>query len=184
MFVDIEVSPISSDCACLFILFFQRMMAQQTGSSALIAGPRAQQKGSASDGVIWLTDKQYTYYYDTVAGTDYAFAFVLAEEDKLQYDLQDFAYSGTQGYNYYHEISKYTGSKATALNRRTGFTGYSRLTVALAQSSVKLAPRAFCDPTHFALAGDPDFAYMDAFLNSNQTNLQCDAGGRVMPAIR
>lgn len=165
--------------------FVQEMKEGRVDKSPLITGPRARLKGSLTDGVKWDVVK-FTYHYSHVPNTDYSFAFVLTEDDKLQYELQDFSYQENQGPEYYHEIQKFSKEKQeNELKVSSTQKYYDHVTIATAKSTVKLAPRAFCDPTRYVLSGEPRFPYMDSFLNSNTTpNIGCDKGGKILAGVR
>ena len=173
----------SSEFCSFCFLLLQSMLAQRTGDSGPIVGPRAQQRGGLQDGVVWINGVNFTYYYSALSTTQYSFAFVLTNQD-IQQIMLNVAYNTSQPRNYYHEISKFNSTVRSSIGYRTADPQYNNLAVALTASTFKLAARAFCDPTRYLLSDSPNFTTVDGFFNMNGNTPSCDAGGLFVPEIR
>eukprot|EP00117_Sycon_ciliatum_P006330 scpid15815/ scgid3227/ VWFA and cache domain-containing protein 1 len=171
-----------------FSMTLVEMMRQQRGSSSLITGPRPQQRGSISDGVVFREEVRFTYHYSAIPSSQFAFAFVLTEEDTDQDTLIDITYNQSQPINYYHEIGRYGSAARNTLGFSTNVFGYGTannpLAIAQDESTFKLAARAFCDPTRYLLSDFPTFDSVVSFFNSNESYVSCENGGLYLQDIR
>ena len=159
------------------------MARQETNSLGPITGPRPQQRGSLSDGVVFVDGIVFTYYYTALPGTDYSFAFVLTQLDTDQNMLTPTPYNALQPVNYYHELSNYDVQIRSLIGVTTSAL-YNGLEITMLQSTFKLAARAFCDPTRYLLAGVPDINTVHTFVNSPAMPMSCDQSGTFVRDIR
>lgn len=159
------------------------MLAQETGNSGPIVGPRPQQRGGLQDGVVWIDGINFTYYFSAVTTTQYSYAFVLTVQD-VQNVMQTVPFSASQLTNYYHEITQYPPSLWALLGYSASNPLYNNIPIITNATTYKLAARAFCDPTQYLLSDTPNFTTVDSFFNMDGMTPDCDAGGLFIPEIR
>nr|KAI8754030.1 voltage-dependent calcium channel subunit alpha-2/delta-3-like [Biomphalaria glabrata] len=128
--------------------------------------------------------KMRTYYYGSIKGTDYCFAYSLANEDMEFRRSQEPKNRSHIGVSYYNLLKMYNSTllreklKGTfeAIDVRENDEKYPGLRVTYNHSTIFLAPQSHCDPIRYSYNDSLAEKTLDAHLwiNGNEPDRGCD----------
>ena len=156
------------------------MKNKETGNMTFTNVPRPVLRGEDQDGIIYEEGTTSNYFYTDIPGTDFSFAFNFESNDlTFIYPQEDSVTLSTP--SVYHDLNAYSTvfpnifSSLDVQQPRT-LRDYELTLLTMRNSTVKLAPKAFCHPNLY-LRGEnyPNLTFVHNYLNGAGDNVGCDS---------
>jgi len=151
----------------------------ETGNITYTNIPRPVLRGEDQDGIIYEEGTTSNYFYTDLPGTEFSFAFNFEDNDlTFIYPLEESVNLSVP--SIYHDLNAYSRAFPSIFNSldvqqpRTSLD-YQLTLLTMRNSTVKLAPKAFCHPNLY-LRGEnyPNLTFVHNYLNGAGENVGCD----------
>ena len=154
---------------------------RETGNITYSDIPRPVLRGEDQDGIIYEEGTTSNYFYSRIENTDYAFAYNF-ENDDLNFIYPEDENLINSVPTIYHDLNRYRDVfpdifNALMVQQPNTSADYPFTLLTSLNSTIKLAPKAFCDPNLYLREYDyPSLTFIDNFLNGAGENVGCDDG--------
>jgi len=155
------------------------LKSRETGNMTYSNIPRPILRGEDEDGVIFEEGTTSNYFYSIIENTTYSFAYNFENDDlTFVYPLEDNLTDNTL--SIYHDLNGYRKvfpSIYDTLMVQQPHTSadYPFTLLTTAKSTVKLAPKIFCDPNLYLHDYNyPNLTFIHNFLNGAGDNVGCN----------
>ena len=155
------------------------LKSRQTGHITYPDISRPILRGEDQDGIIYEEGTTSNYFYSVIENTTFSFAYNFENDDlTFIYPPDDNLTSSTT--TVYHDLNGYSDVFPSIYNdlmvQQPGTDAdYSFSLLTFRNSTVKLAPKVFCNPNLFLRDYDyPNLTFIHNFLNGAGENVGCD----------
>ena len=141
-------------------------------------------RGEDQDGIIFEEGTTSNYFYSNIENTNYAFAYNF-ENDDLNFIYPEDENLTSTVPTIYHDLNRYRDVfpvifDALMVQQPNTSAEYPFTLLTNTNSTIKLAPKAFCDPNRYLREFDyPSLTTIHNFLNGGGENFGCDDGNGV-----
>lgn len=151
----------------------------ETGNITYSNIPRPILRGEDQDGIIYEEGTTSNYFYSPIDQTTFSFAYNF-ENDDLTFVYPDESNLTSDTTNVYHDLNAYRDVFPSIYNelmvqQAGSLADYPFSLLTNRNSTVKLAPKAFCDPNLYLRDYDyPSLTFIHNFLNGEGENEGCN----------
>ena len=155
---------------------------QETGNITYSNVPRPVLRGEDEDGIIFEEGTTSNYFYSSIENTNFSFAYNF-ENDDLTFIYPEDENLTNSVPAIYHDLNGYRDVfpnifNALMVQQPNTSVEYQFTLLTHLNSTIKIAPKAFCDPSRYLREYDyPSLTFIHNFLNGDGENFGCDDGG-------
>ena len=158
------------------------LKSRQTGRITYPDISRPILRGEDQDGIIYEEGTTSNYFYSVIENTDFSFAYNF-ENDDLTFIYPSGENLTSSTTSVYHDLTGYSdvfpSIYSDLMVQQPGISAdYPFSLLTFRNSTIKLAPKAFCNPNRFLRDYDyPNLTLIHNFLNGAGENVGCDLDG-------